>query len=187
MENTYPLHISGLTRELRYFPLGNGQYIAGFIMFGDIELTEHCAEELLKLCPPYDVLITAESKGIPLVYEMAKRRGDGTYVVARKQQKLYMSDAISVDVKSITTAVNQKLYLDRTDVLCIRNKRVLIVDDVISTGNTVAAVAQLVEKAGGIVAGYASVLAEGDAIGRDDLTYLAPLPIFNEEDVRGKK
>jgi len=183
MENTYTLHVAGLTRRLRYFPLGNGLYIAGFVMFGDIELTERCAAELLKVCPAYDVLITAESKGVPLAYEMARQRGDGTYLVARKQKKLYMSDVFTADVQSITTAARQTLYLDGADAVKIRGRRVLIVDDVISTGGSVATVERLIETAGGSVAGRAAVLAEGDAAKRKDIVYLAPLPLFTETDV----
>jgi adenine phosphoribosyltransferase len=183
MENTYELNVAGLTRQLRYFPLVKGLYIAGFVMFGDIELTERCAGELLKICPPYDMLITAESKGVPLAYEMAKQNGDGTYLVARKQQKLYMSDTFSAEVQSITTADRQTLYLDGTDAAKIKGRRILIVDDVISTGGSIATVEQLIMKAGGEVAGRAAVLAEGDAIDRTDIVYLAPLPLFTEEEV----
>jgi adenine phosphoribosyltransferase len=186
MKSTYALEVAGLTRQLRFFPLGvGGLYIAGFVMFGDIELTVRCAEELLKICPPYDVLITAESKGVPLAYEMAKQNGDRTYLVARKQQKLYMSDVFSAEVQSITTEARQTLYLDGADAELIEGKRVLIVDDVISTGGSIATVERLIEKAGGIVAGRAAVLAEGDAIARKDIVYLAPLPLFTEEDVYG--
>jgi adenine phosphoribosyltransferase len=187
MENTYTLHVAGLTRQLGYFPLGEGMYIAGFVMFGDIELTVRCAEALLKVCPPYDILITAESKGIPLAYEMARQRGDLTYLVARKQKKLYMSGVLSAEVRSITTDALQTLIIDSSDAAKIKGRRVLIIDDVISTGESIAAVERLIEKAGGTVAGRAAVLAEGDAIGRADITYLTPLPLFTEEEVLGKK
>ncbi|MCL1806358.1 MAG: adenine phosphoribosyltransferase [Oscillospiraceae bacterium] len=183
MQNTYTLHVAGLTRRLRYFPLGSGLYIAGFVMFGDIELTVRCAEELLKLCPEYDVLITAESKGVPLAYEMAKQHGDDTYLVARKQKKLYMTDISSAEVQSITTEVRQTLYLDGADAAKIEGKRILIVDDVISTGGSMAVVEKLIGQAGGTVAGRAAVLAEGDAIEREDIVYLAPLPLFTEKEV----
>ncbi|MCL2003441.1 MAG: adenine phosphoribosyltransferase [Oscillospiraceae bacterium] len=187
MENTYTLSVAGLTRQLRYFPLGDGLYIAGFVMFGDIELTVRCAEALLKVCPPYDILITAESKGIPLAYEMARQRGDLTYLVARKQPKLYMSDVLSAEVQSITTAARQTLHIDGADAAKIKGRRVLIVDDVISTGESIAAVEHLIELAGGTVAGRAAVLAEGGAIGREDIVSLAPLPLFNESEVFGGK
>lgn len=183
MQNTYTLKVAGLTRQLRYFPLTDKLYIAGFVMFGDVELTVRCAEELLKICPPYDMMIVAESKGVPLVYEMARQNGDETYLVARKQKKLYMSDVFSVEVQSITTEARQMLYLDWADAAKIKGKRVLIVDDVISTGGTIATVERLIEKAGGEIAGRAAVLAEGDAIERKDIVYLAPLPLFTEKDV----
>ena len=186
MQNTYTLRVAGLTRQLRYFPLGNGLYIAGFVMFGDIELTGRCAAGLLKVCPDYDVLITAESKGVPLAYEMARQRGDETYLVARKQHKLYMSDVFTADVQSITTAGRQTLYLDGADAEKIKGRRVLIVDDVISTGGSVATVERLIETAGGSVAGRAAVLAEGDAAKRKDIVYLAPLPLFTEAEVMGR-
>ncbi|MCL2019012.1 MAG: adenine phosphoribosyltransferase [Oscillospiraceae bacterium] len=185
-ENKYALKVAGLTRKLRYFPLGDGLYIAGFIMFGDVELTVRCAEELLKKCPQYDILVTAETKGIPLVYEMARQRGDETYIVARKQKKLYMSDFVSTIVNSITTQTPQTLYLDGTDAEKIRGKRVLIIDDVISAGETIAALERLITESGGTVVGYAAVLAEGDAVKRSDIIYLAPLPLFTEEEVLGQ-
>ncbi|MCL2108532.1 MAG: adenine phosphoribosyltransferase [Oscillospiraceae bacterium] len=179
---TYTLKVTGLTRELRYFPIGNGLYIAGFIMFGDVELTLRCAEELLKKSPDFDLIITAEAKGIPLAYEMA-RQSKVNYIVARKQSKLYMSDVMSVDSHSITTEGAQTLYLDGADSHRMNGRRVLIVDDVISTGESVAAVEKLVVRSGGIVAGRAAVLAEGDAAERADLVYLERLPIFGELDV----
>lgn len=186
MQNTYTLRVAGLTRQLHYFPLTEKLYIAGFVMFGDVELTERCAAELLKICPPYDMLIVAESKGVPLAYEMAKQNGDEIYFVARKQKKLYMRDIFSVEVQSITTEAMQTLYLDGADAAKIRGRRILVVDDVISTGGTISTVERLIEKAGGIVAGRAAVLAEGDAIERKDIVYLAPLPLFTEEDVFAK-
>ena len=179
---TYTLKVAGLTRELRYFPIANGLFIAGFIMFGDVELTVRCAEELLKKCPDFDLIITAEAKGIPLAYEMARQSGK-SYIVARKQPKLYMSDVMSVDSHSITTEGTQTLYLDCVDSHRMSGKRVLIVDDVISTGESVAAVERLVVQSGGIVAGRTAVLAEGDAAERADLVYLERLPIFDESEV----
>jgi adenine phosphoribosyltransferase len=181
----YTLRVAGLTRRLRYFPLGNGLYIAGLVMLGDAELTVRCAEELLKICPPYDHLITAEAKSVPLAHEMARQRGDAAYFVARKQQKLYMSDTLSVEVRSITTAARQTLYIDGSDVTKISGKRILIVDDVISTGESIAALERLVGMAGGSVTGRAAVLAEGDAAKRGDIVFLAPLPLFTEADVMG--
>lgn len=177
MAKTYTLHVAGLTRELAICPVDEKLDIAAFVMFSDVELTIACAGELLKRVPQHDVIITAESKGIPLAYEMARQSGK-QYILARKSKKLYMKKAVEVDVKSITTARLQKLYLDIDDMEYLKDKRVLIVDDVISTGESLAALEQLVKKAGGIIAGKSTVLAEGDAARRDDILYLAPLPLF---------
>lgn len=178
MENkTYTLHVAGLTRELAICPVSEKMDIAAFIMFSDVELTIACATQLLKRAPEFDVLITAESKGIPLAYEMARQSGK-QYILARKSQKLYMKKPIEVEVKSITTSKLQKLYLDVDDMAYLHGKRVLIVDDVISTGESLAALQILVDKAGGEIVGKAAVLAEGDAAKRDDIIFLSPLPLF---------
>lgn len=177
--DTYTLQVAGLTRELRLCPLDEHTDIAAFIMFSDVELTIASAKALLEVVPPHDVLITAESKGIPLAYEMSRQSGK-PYILARKSKKLYMSHAVKVDVKSITTDRLQHLYLDIDSLECLKGKRVLIVDDVISTGESVAALEQLVKKAGGQLAGKATVLAEGDAANRDDIIYLAELPLFRK-------
>lgn len=175
---TYTLQVAGLTRELPLCALNDKLDIAAFIMFGDVELTRRCAEELIKLAPAHDVLITAEAKGIPLAYEMARQMGVNRYLVARKSPKLYMKNPMNVTVKSITTAATQRLYIDEEDAKFMKDRRVLIVDDVISTGESVEAVEALIEKAGGTVAGRMAVLAEGDAAARKDIIYLAPLPLF---------
>ncbi|MCD7890834.1 MAG: adenine phosphoribosyltransferase [Ruminococcus sp.] len=177
MSNTYKLEVAGLTRELPICPLNDKLDIAAFVMFSDVELTVACAEELAKKCPECDVIITAESKGIPLAYEMARQLGI-PYVVARKSVKLYMIDPISVTVKSITTAAEQTLYLSEEKAELIRRKKVLIVDDVISTGESLKALEKLVESAGGVIECKAAVLAEGDAADRDDIVYLEKLPLF---------
>jgi adenine phosphoribosyltransferase len=175
---TYELKVAGLTRQLPICPVNDKLDIAAFIMFGDVELTVKSAQELIKKAPPHDVLITAESKGIPLAYEMARQLGINKYLIARKSAKLYMKNPISVSVKSITTAKPQTLYIDEEDVAYMKGKRVLIVDDVISTGESVSAVEALIEKAGGTVAGRMAVLAEGDAQERKDIVFLEPLPLF---------
>lgn len=177
MEKTYTLRVAGLTRELAICPVNDTMNIASFVMFSDVELTIACARELLRLAPEHDVIITAESKGIPLAYEMARQSGR-QYILARKSKKLYMKKAVEVDVKSITTEKLQKLYLDIDDMKYLKGRRVLIVDDVISTGESLAALESLVNQAGGVIAGKATVLAEGDAAKRDDILYLAPLPLF---------
>lgn len=175
--STYKLKVAGLERELERFPVNDKLDIAAFIMFGDVEMTEKCAEELLKICPQHDVLLTAEAKSIPLCYEMA-RQGCRNYVVARKGVKVYMKDSIEVTVNSITTKNEQRLYLGENDAEFLKGKKVLIVDDVISTGNSLLALEKLAEQVGAEVVGKAAVLAEGDAKDRDDIIFLEPLPLF---------
>jgi adenine phosphoribosyltransferase len=181
MKKSYTLKVAGLERELPLCPLNPELYIGAFVIFGDVELTSACARELLKIAPEHDVMITSESKGIPLIYEMARQAGENKYVVARKMQKLYMSDIFACEVNSITTAKKQTLYLDGADAEYMRGKRVLIVDDVISTGDSLRAIEELVEHAGGNIVGKMAILAEGDAISRDDIKYLAPLPLFRAD------
>ena len=177
----YRMKVAGLERDLPICPVNENLYIAGFVIFGDQELTVACARELLNKAPAYDYIITAEAKGIPLAHEMARQAGDIKYILARKGPKLYMRDIFSVTVNSITTAKEQKLYLDGTDAALMKGKRILIVDDVISTGESLKALEALVEKAGGIICGKMAILAEGDAIDREDLIYLEPLPLFNPD------
>ncbi len=177
MSGTYKMTIAGYERELPLCPLNEKLDIAAFVMFSDVELTVACAEELIKKCPECDVIITAESKGIPLAYEMARQLGK-PYVVARKSVKLYMTDCLSVTVKSITTAKEQTLYLSKEKAELVKGKRVLILDDVISTGESLKALEKLVESAGGNIVCEAAVLAEGDAADRDDIVYLEKLPLF---------
>ncbi len=181
MSMTYPLHVAGLTRELTLCPVNENLYIAGFVIFGDVELTEACARELLKKAPEYDILITAEAKGIPLAYEMARQAGTNRYLIARKVPKLYMKNVFTVKVNSITTAKEQTLCIDQEDADFMRGRRVLIVDDVISTGESLRAVEELVKQAGGNIVGKMAILAEGDATERDDIIYLEKLPLFNPD------
>ena len=178
---TYEMDIAGLKRELPVCKVTDDLYIAAFVIFGDVELTVHSAEKLLERAPEYDYLIAPEAKAIPLVYEMARQSGANKYFVARKKAKAYMQGVFSVDVKSITTDAVQTLILDQNDAEFIRGKRMLIIDDVISTGESLYAVEQLVEKCGGIVAGRMAVLAEGAAADRSDIICLAPLPLFNAD------
>ena len=177
----YPMNIAGLDRELPICKVSDTLYIAGFVIFGDPELTVACARELLKLVPEYDYMITAEAKGIPLIHEMARQSGAKKYFLARKKPKLYMTGVFESDVRSITTAGEQKLYLDTADAALMQGKRILLVDDVISTGESLAALEALVIKAGGIIAGKMAILAEGDAQNREDLIYLEKLPLFNPD------
>ena len=177
----YRMTVAGLERDLPICPLNDKLSIAGFVIFGDQELTVACARDLLAKAPEYDYILTAEAKGIPLAHEMARQTGAKKYFLARKAPKLYMSGVFSVSVKSITTAKEQTLYLDGTDAALMKGKRILIVDDVISTGESLAALENLVEKAGGIICGRMAILAEGDALKRDDLIYLEELPLFNPD------
>ena len=177
----YRMKVAGLERDLPICKVTDSLYIAGFVIFGDQELTVACARELLAKAPEYDYIITAEAKGIPLAHEMARQAGDAKYILARKAPKLYMVDMFSSTVKSITTAKEQTLYLDGADAKLMEGKKILIVDDVISTGESLAALEVLVEKAGGIICGRMAILAEGDAQNRADLTYLEKLPLFNPD------
>ena len=177
----YRMKVAGLERDLPICKVSDSLYIAGFVIFGDQELTVACARELLKLAPAYDYIITAEAKGIPLAHEMARQSGAPKYFLARKGAKLYMTGVFESTVNSITTAKEQKLYLDTADAELMKGKRILIVDDVISTGESLTALEALVEKAGGVVAGRMAVLAEGDAQDRTDLIYLEKLPLFHPD------
>ena len=175
----HTMTIAGLQRDLPICRVTDDLYIGAFVIFGDCELTQACATELLKSAPEYDYIITAESKGIPIAYEMARQAGDKKWLLARKGAKLYMQNVFGVEVKSITTAAVQKLYLDGADAALMQGKRILIVDDVISTGESLRALEELVTKAGGEIVGRMAILAEGDAQKRDDLIYLEKLPLFN--------
>lgn len=175
------MNIAGVERALPLCPLNDKLQIGAFVMFGDVELTVACAEALLKIAPEYDVMITAESKGIPLVYEMARQKGGERYLLARKAPKLYMRDVLKCEVQSITTAAKQVLFLDGYDAEYMKGKRVLIVDDVISTGESLNALVNLVEQAGGNIVGKMAVLAEGEAADRDDILFLEKLPLFDAE------
>ncbi len=178
---SYRMTIAGLQRDLPLCPISDRLSIAAFVIFGDPELTTAAAKALLEKAPDYDYLITAEAKGIPLVHEMARLAGNQKYFLARKAPKLYMTGVMEVVVRSITTAAEQKLYLDTADAALMKGKRILLVDDVISTGESLNAVETLVKKAGGIVCGRMAILAEGDAQKRDDLIYLEKLPLFNNK------
>ena len=177
----YNMKIAGLDRALPICRVTDDLYIAGFVIFGDPELTTACAKELLAKAPEFDYMITAEAKGIPLIHEMARLNGNQRYILARKGPKLYMTNVVSVTVNSITTAKEQKLYLDGEDAERMKGKRILIVDDVISTGESLRAIEELVHSAGGNIVGKMTILAEGDAIDRDDIVYLEELPLFNAD------
>ncbi len=177
----YTMNIAGLERQLPLCAVSEDLYIGAFVIFGDCELTVACARDLLAKAPAYDYILTAESKGIPLAYEMARQHGDKKWFLARKGVKVYMQNVLDVKVKSITTAKEQHLYIDGADAEMMRGKKILIVDDVISTGESLKALETLVEAAGGEICGRMAVLAEGEAQERPDIIYLEKLPLFNAE------
>lgn len=178
----YELHVAGCTRQLPIMNISDTLAIAGFVILGDTEIVTRTAEELAKKVPEgMDIILTAETKGIPLALEMARVLGMKKYIVARKSVKAYMEDPICVEDESITTMGKQRLYLSQDDVDLIRGRKVLLVDDVISTGGSMKAMKEITEKAGGRVIGEAAILAEGDAAKREDIIFLAPLPLFKAE------
>ena len=176
----HKMTIAGLERALPLCPISDELMIGAFVIFGDPELTTACARQMLDRAPEYDYMISAEAKGIPLVHEMARLAGNQKYFLARKAPKLYMTGVFETTVRSITTAKEQKLYLDTADAELMRGKRILVVDDVISTGESLLAIERLVEDAGGTVVGRMTILAEGDAQNREDLIYLEKLPLFDK-------
>lgn len=177
MEKTYRLTVAGQTRDLLLCPVNDKLDIAAFIMFGDVEMTVACAEALLKIVPEFDVILTAEAKGIPLAYEMSRQSGK-KYYPARKKAKLYMKKPVEISTKTITTADEQRLVMDQAELDEMDGKRILIVDDVISTGGALLALEAVASHSKGTVVGKAAVLAEGDAAERTDIVFLEKLPLF---------
>lgn len=175
----YEMTIAGCKRQLPLCRLNDELMIGAFVILGDQELTVACAKALLDISPEYDYLISAEAKGIPLAHEMARQHGDKKYMVARKGVKLYMSDIFEAKVRSITTDHEQTLYLDKADADLMKGKRILVVDDVVSTGESLYAIQQLVKQAGGEIVANVTILAEGEAADRADIKYLEKLPLFN--------
>ena len=171
------MKIAGLERELPLCPVNDKLDIAAFICFGDVELTVAAAKAIIDKCPDFDYIVTPEAKSIPIAYEMSRQSGK-KYFVIRKKPKIYMMDPVSVHVKSITTDRVQTLILDSRDGEELRGKRILVVDDVISTGESLAAVEKLLEKFDVNIVAKAAVFAEGDAADRDDIVYLEKLPLF---------
>lgn len=177
MQKTYEITIAGLKRELPLCPVNDKMDIAAFILFGDVEITIAAAKALLEKCPDFDILLTPEAKSIPLAYEMARQSGK-KYIVARKGEKVYMRDPVSVKVRSITTDHEQTLFLGASEASELKGKRILVVDDVISTGDSLKAVKALIDITGGQMAAACAILAEGDAAKRHDILFLEPLPLF---------
>ena len=178
---TYEMKIGEVTRELPICRVTDDLYIGAFVVFGDAELTVECAKELLKVMPECDYMVAPEAKAIPIIHEMARQSGAKKYILARKSRKAYMKDFFEVTVRSITTDAVQTLVIDKEDADLINGKRVVIIDDVISTGESLRATEELVNKAGGIIVGRMAVLAEGDAINREDIIVLHDLPLFNSD------
>ena len=177
----YTIDIDGLKRDLQLFPVSNDTQIAALVLFGDVELTEHCAKKLLERAPEFDIILTAEAKSIPLAYEMARLADMNDYVVARKVQKVYMGDTVQASLQSITTKGSQKLYLGRDDFKKLANRRVLIVDDVVSTGDSLKALEMLVDTAHGNIVGKMAILEEGESQNRADVITLGELPLFDAQ------
>ena len=176
---TYGIDVAGVHRELPICRVSDTLMIGAFVIFGDVELTCACAGALLEKTPEFDYLVAPEAKAIPLIHEMARQSGQNEYFLVRKAKKLYMNGVFEAVVQSITTEGEQTLYMDGADAKKMRGKRIVIIDDVISTGNSLRAVEDLVNQAGGIIVARMAILAEGDAITRDDIIYLEPLPLFD--------
>lgn len=181
MKKTYPMTIAGCKRDLLLCKASDTLTIGAFVIFGDVELTVACAKALLERAPEYDYIIAPEAKAIPLIHEMARQSGANEYLLVRKAPKVYMDGVFETTVQSITTKAEQKLYMDGADAKKMKGKRILLLDDVISTGESIAALEALVLQAGGIVVGKMAVLAEGDAAKRDDIIFLEKLPLFDPE------
>lgn len=179
MKDFYTLELCGVTRQLPIVQVSDDLKIASFVILGDTELVCATAQELVKKLPPVDCLVTAEAKGIPLIFEISRLLGMPRYYVARKSIKAYMESPIVTEVNSITTQESQILCLEQADAEAIQGKRVAIIDDVISTGQSLKAVETLVEQVGGQVVARAAILAEGDAAKRDDIIFLDELPLFH--------
>ena len=178
---TYEMHVAGLTRALPLCPISDTLTIGAFVIFGDVELTCACARELLKIAPEFDYMVAPEAKAIPLIHEMARQSGRNGYFLVRKAPKLYMDGVFEAVDRSITTQGEQKLYMDGADAAKMKGRRILILDDVISTGGSLAAVESLVDQAGGHVVGRMAILAEGDAAKRQDILFLERLPLFDAQ------
>lgn len=177
----HEMTIAGLKRQLPLCKINDDLYIGAFILFSDVDMTVAAAKELLAKAPEFDVLVTAEAKGITLCYEMARQAHTNDFVIARKGPKLYMNNVLTTEVDSITTDHIQTLCVGDKEVEMMKGKRVLIVDDVISTGESLRSIENLVNRAGGNIVGKMAVLAEGDAADRDDIIFLEKLPLFNAD------
>ena len=174
---TYKMTIAGLERELPICTVNEKLDIAAFVIFGDAELTVAAATELLEKCPEFDFIVSPEAKAIPLAHEMSRQSGK-KYFICRKGAKLYMKEPVCVNVRSITTDKEQTLFMDSLEGEQLRGKKVVILDDVISTGESLLAVRKLLEQFDADIVAQAAILAEGDAAKRDDIIFLEELPLF---------
>ncbi len=179
MDKFYKVDLDGFTAELPILPLPSGVSICFFNLHGATDMTEHCGKKLATFAKDCEVVLTAESKGLQLAHVVSRELNMPYYAVARKSKKLYMQDGISVSYgSSITTGKNQEFYLSKHDIELIKGKKVAIVDDVVSTGESLKGLEDLVEKAGGVVTKKLFVLAEGKAKERKDICYIASIPII---------
>lgn len=174
----FDFEICGVKRKLPFVKTKEDLALASFCIVSDTELVRAVAPSLVKKLPEVDVLITAEAKGIILTYEMSRLMGMKDFVVARKHNKPYMQNVLEAKVCSITTQTEQTLYLDGCDVEKIRGKRVAIIDDVIATGESLAALEKLAELAGARIVTRAAVLAELDSVYREDIVFLKEHFVF---------
>lgn len=177
----YTMTVNGVKHDLPLCPLNDDVMIGAFVIFGNVELTCAAADGLLKIMPDCDYMVAPEAKAIPLIHEMARQSGRNEYMLVRKAAKLYMDGVFETTVQSITTEKEQKLYMDGADAKKLNGKRVVIIDDVITTGESLKAVEKLVEEAGGIIVGRMAIVAEGPAAKRDDILFLNVLPMFDRE------
>ena len=177
----YPITVAGVKRDLPICNLSDTLSIAAFVIFGDVELTCACAKALLEKAPEFDYMVAPEAKAIPLIHEMARQSGRNDYFLVRKKKKAYMNGVFEVTDKSITTEGEQKLFMDGADAAKMKGKRILLLDDIISTGGSLAALESLVKRAGGNVVGRMAIFAAGDAAKRDDILFLEPLPFFHPD------
>ena len=176
----YCLKVAGLERQLPYVDINDEIAFASFVVISDTELVSAAGKQLAEKIGECDVIVTAEAKGIALSYEISRQLGHKGFVVARKSEKSYMRDILETSVKSITTVSQQHLYLDGSDIEKIRGRNVCLIDDVVSTGESLAALENLVNKAGAKVVARACILAEGNAADRDDIIFLEKLPLFRK-------
>ena len=176
----YCLKVAGLKRELPFVDINEELAFASFVVISDTELVSFAGKLLAEKIGECDAIVTAEAKGIALSYEISRQLGHKSFIVARKSEKSYMKDTIETSVKSITTVTKQHLYLDGSDIEKIRGRKVCLIDDVVSTGQSLAALEELVIKAGADVVQKACILAEGEAADRNDIIYLEKLPLFRK-------